>query len=75
MLSAASAKRDQGPTAASERAGHHNDGSDGVRMEEEGQTLVLSAASAKRDQGPTAASERAGHNSEGSDGVRMKEEG
>jgi hypothetical protein len=34
--SAASAKRDKGPTAASEAAGHDNDGSDGVRMEEEG---------------------------------------
>ena len=52
---AAPAKRDQGPSAAPEAAGHDNDGNDGVRTEEEGRTLVPPAASAKRDQGPTAA--------------------
>ena len=73
VLSAASAKRDQGTTAASEVAGHDSDGDD--RFEQEVQSPEPSAASAKRDQGPTAASERAGHSSEGSDGVRIEEEG
>ena len=62
---AAPAKRDQGPSAAPEAAGHDNDGSDGARTEEEGRTPAPPAASAKHDQGPSAASEAAGHDNDG----------
>jgi len=70
VLSAASAKRDQGPTAAPEAAGHNSDGGDGFEQEE--QSPEPSAASAKFDLGPTAASEAAGHDSDGDDGFEQE---